>query len=91
MPVEHDVAARRFTVSLPSGTAALSYASAGPGVLELYSTYVPPADRGNGIAARLVEAAVQFARSEGLRIVPTCWYVAEWLGRHPEHADLVAG
>lgn len=90
MPVEHDVAARRFTVPVSSGTAVLSYASAGPGILELYSTYVPPADRGKGIAARLVEAALQFARSEGLVIVPTCWYVAQWIGQHPEHGDLVA-
>jgi predicted GNAT family acetyltransferase len=90
MTVEHDLAARRFTVAGSSGTAVLSYAPAGADVLELYSTYVPPADRGRGIAARLVQAAVEHARTEGLRIVPTCWYVAVWLRRHPEHADLVA-
>jgi predicted GNAT family acetyltransferase len=90
MTVEHDPAARRFTVAGTSGTAVLSYAAAGSDVLELYSTYVPPGDRGHGIAARLVQAAVEYARTEGLRIIPTCWYVAVWLRRHPEHADLVA-
>ena len=91
MSVEHDSSARRFTVAASSGTAVLAYAPAGSGLLELYSTYVPPADRGRGIAARLVQAAVDYARSEGLRIVPSCWYVAQWLRQHPEHADLVAG
>jgi predicted GNAT family acetyltransferase len=91
MSVEHDAAARRFTVAVPGGTAILAYAPAGSDVLELYSTYVPPADRGRGIAARLVQAAVNYARSEGLRIIPSCWYVAQWLRHHPEHADLVAG
>ena len=90
MPIDHDREARRFTASVPSGTAFLAYASAGPGLLELYSTYVPPADRGRGAAARLVAAAVEYARAEGLRIVPSCWYVAHWLQQHPEHADLLS-
>lgn len=90
MSVEHDTASRRFTFAAASGTAVLAYAPAGPGLLELYSTYVPPADRGKGIAARLVQAAVSYARAEGFRIVPSCWYVAQWLRHHPEHADLVS-
>ena len=90
MSVEHDRVSRRFTLAASSGTAVLAYAPAGSDLLELYSTYVPPADRGRGIAARLVQAAVDYARNERLRIVPTCWYVAQWLRHHPEHADLVA-
>jgi uncharacterized protein len=90
MSVEHDPASHRFTVAGTGGTAVLAYAPAGSDVLELYSTYVPPADRGRGIAAQLVHAAVEYARAEGLRIIPTCWYVSVWLRRHPEHADLIA-
>ncbi|CAN5878568.1 GNAT family N-acetyltransferase [soil metagenome] len=90
MSVLHDLEAHRFTIPVASGTAVLSYASAGPGVLELYSTFVPAADRGQGVAARLVEAAVGYARREGLRIVPSCWYVANWIREHPEHADLIS-
>jgi predicted GNAT family acetyltransferase len=89
MSVEHDLASRRFTVAATGGTAVLDYAPAGTGLVELYSTYVPPADRGRGIAARLVQAAVEYARAEGLRIIPSCWYVAQWMRDHPEHADLV--
>jgi predicted GNAT family acetyltransferase len=91
MSIEHDLVSHRFTVAADGGTAVLAYAPAGTGLVELYSTYVPPAGRGRGIAAQLVEAAVEYARAEGLRIVPSCWYVAQWLRRHPEHADLVAG
>lgn len=71
--------------------AVLSYAPVSPKVLELYSTQVPEPDRGHGVGARLVEAAVEYARAEGVRIIPTCWYVAQWLREHPEHGDLVAG
>ncbi len=59
-------------------------------MLEVYSTFVPPGDRGKGVAARLVEAALGHARSEGLRIIPSCWYVARWIEQHPEHADLLS-
>ena len=90
MSVEHDTTTHRFTLSVPGGTAVLAYTPAGSDLLELYSTFVPPADRGRGIAARLVEAAIAYARSQGLRIIPSCWYVALWLRDHPEHADLVA-
>ena len=51
---------------------------------------VPPALRGQGIAARLVEALIEDARSEGFKIIPTCSYVAAQFDRHPEWADLRA-
>jgi len=90
MTVEHDTASRRFTLAASTGTAVLAYAPAGPDLLELYSTFVPPGDRGRGLAAQLVRAAVDYARAEGFRIIPSCWYVAQWIRQHPEHADLVA-
>jgi uncharacterized protein len=89
MSVVHEPGASRFTLPVSSGTAVLLYASAGDGVLDLYSTFVPAEDRGKGVADRLVQAAVTHARAQGFRIIPSCWYVAVWLQRHPEHADLI--
>ena len=89
LQVKHDPATHRFQARVSSGTAVLSYAPAGPGLLELYSTYVPAADRGYGVGGRLVEFAVAYAREQGMRIIPTCWYVAQWIREHPEHSDLV--
>jgi predicted GNAT family acetyltransferase len=90
MRIEHDTEGHRFLVELPAGTAVLAYAPGGDGILELYSTYVPAEARGKGVAAALVEAALGYARAEGYRVIPSCWYVALWIRRHPEHADLVA-
>jgi uncharacterized protein len=90
MSVSHDREAHRFTAKVSTGTAVLAYTPVGPDILELYNTYVPAADRGRGIAGQLVEAAVRYARSEGLRIIPSCWYVARWIDQHPEHADLLS-
>ena len=89
MRIRHDEKRHRFLGQTPSGTAVLSYTPVGARALEFYSTFVPPADRGRGLGGELVQAGVTFAREQGLRIIPTCWYVAAWLGSHPEHGDRV--
>lgn len=53
-------------------------------------TFTPPAARGKGIAARLVERMVADAREQGFTIVPQCPYVAAMFRKHPEWADLRA-
>jgi predicted GNAT family acetyltransferase len=90
MEIRHDVAAHRFVAQLPGGEAVLAYAAAGPGVVEFYSTFVPSAERGRGVAAKLVRAGADYARATGLRVVPSCRYVQRWLEAHPAEQDLIA-
>lgn len=71
-------------------TARLSFRERGDDVVDLYSTYVPPAGRGQGVAARLVTVALDDLRAKGKKIVPTCSYVDTYLDRHPAYRDLVA-
>lgn len=52
-------------------------------------TLVPPAIGGRGVAARLVEALVADAQSQGFRIIPACSYVAVAFRRHPEWNGLL--
>ena len=90
MQVEHDIETHRFVARAPSGDAVLAYRPRGPGLLELYSTYVPEPDRNQGVGSRLVEAALGYAREQSMRVIPTCPYVSQWIREHPENADLVA-
>ena len=53
-------------------------------------TLVPPEIGDRGVAAKLVEAMIADARSEGFRIDPQCSYVEVAFRRHPEWADLRA-
>jgi hypothetical protein len=91
MPIEHDTRAQKFVMRLPSGEAFLAYTPAGNGVLEFYSTYVPPPARGNQVASDLVRTAMDFARERGYRVIPSCWYVQRWAERHPEYQVLFTG
>ena len=90
MEIVHDAAGHRFSAELPSGTAIMAYGPAGDGVMDFYSTFVPQTERGRGVAGRLVEAGLAWARAEGLQVIPTCWFVAQWIRAHPEHSDLQA-
>lgn len=89
-PVVHEPAARRFVVSVAGREAVADYELAG-GTMILTHTFVPPELRGRGLAERLVRAALEHARGQGLRVDPACSYVATFLARHPEYGDLLAG
>lgn len=79
----------RFLVRLPEGEGKLVYRDAGPGILEYLHTEVDPAMQGKGVAHALARAAFDYARSAGLKVIPTCPFVQSWLRRHPEEGDLV--
>jgi predicted GNAT family acetyltransferase len=60
-------------------------------VLELPHTVTVPAHRGNGHAGQLIAFALADIQRSGRRVLPTCWFVAQFIDDHPEYADLVAG
>ena len=53
-------------------------------------TEITPSLRGRGFGAILVRRALDDVRRSGKRIVPACWFVAEFVGANPEYADLLA-
>lgn len=87
-PIRDNVETGRFEVEVDGSVAYLEY-TRGPSVLALLHTEVPGKLGGRGIASRLAAHAAALARTEGLRIEPTCPFQIGWLDRHPEHADLV--
>lgn len=53
-----------------------------------FHTEVDDAFAGQGLASRLVQEALTDVRKSGKRIVPVCPYVAAFLERHDEFADI---
>jgi len=93
MIVEHHPGNQRgeFVATLPGevATGRLTYVLRGS-VLVADHTLVPAVIGGRGVAAKLVEALIDYARSVGLTIEPQCSYVAVAFQRHPEWANLRA-
>jgi len=88
--VEHQPSQRRFVVKTDEGVAFLSYEPNAATALDMQHTVVPAAARGRGIGESLVVAALDHARQAGLKVVPSCPFVRDWIAEHPESKDLLA-
>jgi predicted GNAT family acetyltransferase len=57
--------------------------------VELPHTEIDPARRGRGLGAILVKGALDDIRARGATVIPSCWYVRQYIDDHPEEADLL--
>jgi predicted GNAT family acetyltransferase len=87
--VRHDPERRRFEIKREEGKAVLTYERDGQTVVFTH-TLVPKALEGQGIGSRLVSAGLDWARANGLKVVPQCPFVAAYIERHPEERELLA-
>jgi predicted GNAT family acetyltransferase len=81
--ITHNVSAHAFECTVQGHRCYAEYELTGP-VMRMTHTVVHPELQGQGIAARLVEAALAHARAQGLKIEPICSYVRAYLQRHPQ-------
>lgn len=87
--IQHDPSAGRFTTTVDGLQGYVEYLE-GDGLVTITHTVVPDAIGGRGIAGRLVQAVLEYARDAGLRVLPQCSYAAAYMDKHPEYADLRA-
>ncbi len=59
------------------------------GVMEMTHTFVDPSLRGQGIAMKLLEAAVAYAKANNYRMKPYCSYVVRTIDQVPGGRELV--
>jgi uncharacterized protein len=69
--------------------ATMTYSLAGDNILIIDHTEVDDALRGSGAGARLVGAAVAWARAEGRRVIPLCPFAKSVFERKPEYGDVL--
>ena len=86
--VRHNADHHRFELDTSAGIAIAEYRLA-DGVMTFFHTEVPVTLRGRGIGARVVQGALEEARRAGVKVVPTCWFVREFIDRNPQFADLL--
>jgi len=87
--ITHDMVGHKFTTNIDGAEGYVDY-DTGAGHIVITHTVVPSAIGGRGIAGELVKEALEFARSEGLKVVPKCSYAADYMREHPEYASLAA-
>jgi predicted GNAT family acetyltransferase len=80
--------ADRFTIAVDGQTVGLAEYSDRDGRRTFPHTEVDRAFQGRGLATILVAEALHATRAAGLRIVPACSMVANYIDQHPEYEDI---
>jgi len=88
IPVTMNEAAHRFEAKLGDATAFTEYRLHDRSIT-LPHTVVPDEFAGKGVGGQLAQAALAYARREGLEVIPTCSFIAGYITRHPEWHDIV--
>jgi uncharacterized protein len=80
----------RFFINLNGKLAKLDYTVSEDGkILDYESTFVPEELRGQGIGDELVLFALDYAKDNGFKVMPTCPFVKTIAHRHPEYRSLL--
>ena len=87
--VRNEGARQRYEIAVGGQLAGFVQYRALPGALELVHTEVLPQYEGRGIAGRVAQFALDDARRQHLKVVPSCEYIARYIERHPELQELV--
>jgi predicted GNAT family acetyltransferase len=89
LSITNDEAAGRFEAKVGDQTGFIKYRRVGNRLLFIH-TEVPPQIERHGIAARLTQAALEFARAGHFKVVPFCPYIADYISKHSEYQDLLS-
>ena len=65
-------------------TAEITFHETLPGLFVINHTFVDESLRGQGIASKLVQAAVDEIKKRGGHVQATCSYAAKWLSEHTD-------
>lgn len=85
--VRDNKALSRYELEVEGDLAFANYRTA-PGKIIITHTETPRALRGRGVASELVKGALDLIRADGLKVVAGCSFVADYLDKHPQQADL---
>lgn len=88
--VHHHSLLNRYEARVGDELAGIAEYHLSDGVLTFTHTEVGDAFKGQGVGSALARFGLDDARAQGLRVRPQCPFIAGWIKRHPDYADLVA-
>ncbi|RZK98120.1 MAG: N-acetyltransferase [Hymenobacter sp.] len=90
MSVHHSVSSQSFTSGPVDNQAELAYSLPAAGVIDFLHTFVPEAQRGQGVAEELAKTGLDYARQHHLRVRTSCEFMAGYVQRHhDDYKDLL--
>jgi len=85
--VTHNPAENRFEAWVEGKLSKLDYSKNGDTIMMTH-VGVPVEFRGQGLAAAITKTALEYAKSNSLRVIPICPYVASYIRRNPQYTEL---
>ena len=79
---------KRYEFDLGDDIAIIEYIKT-QGFIILTHTEVPEKYEGQGIGAELVHDVLEDLRAKKLQMIPQCPFIAQYIRRHPEWADVL--
>jgi predicted GNAT family acetyltransferase len=70
----------RFEIKIDNHVALLEYKITDKSI-NIYHTFVPTELRGKGLAAKLAQAALEYAKTAHLEVIPQCSYIETYMKR----------
>ena len=87
LEVIHNADERRFETWIDGYLSKLDYIQDGKNFV-ITHVGVSPELRGQGIAGKITQVGLEYAKENGLRVVPMCSYAAAYIRKHPEYIEL---
>ena len=85
--VNHNAANRTFEVWIDGHLSKLDYIQDEKNFV-ITHVGVYPEHRNQGLAAKIVDAGLEYARQNSLRVIPMCSYAAAYIRANPEYMEL---
>ena len=74
----------------PNEIAYMSYIKVSPQLIIIDHTIVPDKFSGQGIAKKLLKAAIEYMREHNIKANPTCGFVISQINKNPDWQDVLA-
>ncbi len=87
LEIIHNEGENRFEVWVNGNLSTLDYIHNGMNFV-ITHVGVHPELRGQGIAAKITQAGLEYARVNSLKVIPLCSYAAAYIRRNPQYAEL---
>jgi predicted GNAT family acetyltransferase len=88
LEVIHNESEDRFETWIDGQLSKLDYLLDGNTIV-ITHVGVYPEYRGQGVAGKLTQVALEYAREHSLRVIPMCPYVVTYIRRNSQYEDLI--
>ena len=89
--LSHEPDAQRYVLRIDDTIVALADYNVNGNQISFHHTFTNPNFRNKGYAAEVVQFAVDdVEKNTTYRVVPMCWYVADWFDDHSDKRELLS-